>query len=116
MFSKITLGFELMLAKESPRNLFRFLITRDVNLEALEGILVDFGCLFEPYVMNREANMLEKIHVLVDGSHWAGHKPLKKSDKSGKGGHLGYVILDFFPTFHFVLDNSILFYSTLRLV
>ena len=87
--ANVTLGFELMLAKESPRNLFRFLITRDVNLEALEGILVDFGCLFEPYVMNREANMLEKIHVLVDGSHWAGHKSLKKGDKSGKGGHSG---------------------------
>ena len=68
----ITFGFEIMLAKESPRNLFRFLTTRDVNMNALEGILVDFGCLFEPYVLNREADMLETVHVLVDGSHWAG--------------------------------------------
>jgi hypothetical protein len=27
--ANITLGFELMLVKESPRNLFRFLMTRD---------------------------------------------------------------------------------------
>ena len=67
-----TLGFELMLAKESPRNLFRFLMTRDVNLHSLEGIIVDFGCLFEPYVLNREAALLENKIVLVDGAHWSG--------------------------------------------
>ena len=43
----ITLGFEVMLLKESPRNLFRFLMTRDVNLHALKGILVDHACIFE---------------------------------------------------------------------
>jgi hypothetical protein len=29
------------------------------------------------------------VMVLVDGSHWEGQKRLKKSDRSGKGGHLG---------------------------
>ena len=87
--ANITLGFELMLLKESPRNLFRFFLTRDVDLAELDGILVDFACLFEPYVMNREAKMLEDKVILVDGAHWAGQKKLKKSDRAGKGGHLG---------------------------
>ena len=85
----ITFGFEIMLLKESPRNLFRFLMTRDVDFNALEGILVDHACLFEPYTMNREALILENVLVLVDGAHWAGQKKLKKPDQSGKGGHLG---------------------------
>ena len=87
--ANVTLGFEIMLAKESPRNLFRFLQTRDVNLHELKGIIVDFGCLFEPYVLNRDAALLNKKIVLVDGAHWAGQKKLKKSDRAGKGGHLG---------------------------
>ena len=88
--ANITLGFEIMLVKESPRNLFRFLMTRDVDMGRLEGILVDHACIFEPYTMNREAGMLEKVLVLVDGAHWSGQKKLKKFDKQGKGGHLGY--------------------------
>ena len=87
----ITFGFELTLLKESPRNLFRFLMTRDVDIDALEGILVDHGCIFEPYVMNREAQLLENKHVFVDGAHWQGMKKMKKFDRSGKGGHVGYV-------------------------
>ena len=87
--ANITLGFELMLLKESPRNLFRFFLTRDVDLKELDGILVDFACLFEPYCLNREARMLEDKVILVDGAHWAGQKRLKKGDKAGKGGHLG---------------------------
>ena len=87
--ANITMGFEIMLVKESPRNLFRFLMTRDVDLEALDGILVDHACIFEPYVLNRESKLLENIMVLVDGSHWVGQKKLKKPDKQGKGGHLG---------------------------
>ena len=78
-----------MILKESPRNLFRFLMTRDINEDALQGILVDHACIFEQYMMNREAKFLEKMNVLVDGSHWQGMKKLKKSDRSGKGGHLG---------------------------
>ena len=80
-----------MLLKESPRNLFRFLMTRDIDVNGLDGILVDHACLFEPYMMNREAKFLENKNVLVDGAHWAGQKKLKKSDRTGKGGHLGYV-------------------------
>ena len=87
--ANITMGFEIMLVKESPRNLFRFLMTRYVDLEALDGILVDHACIFEPYVLNRESKLLENIMVLVDGSHWVGQKKLKKPDKQGKGGHLG---------------------------
>ena len=85
----ITFGFEIMLLKESPRNLFRFLMTRDVDLGALQGILVDHACIFEPYVMNREADLLKNKLVLVDGAHWQGMKKLKRFDKSGKGGHIG---------------------------
>lgn len=86
--ANITLGFELMLLKESPRNLFRFLMTRDIDEDSLEGILVDHACLFEPYMMNREASFLEYKKVLVDGSHWQGMKKMKKSD-STRSGHLG---------------------------
>ena len=79
----ITFGFEIMLLKESPRNLFRFLMTRDIDLPSLKGILVDHACIFEvilllkvflksgnkfqPYVMNREASLLQNKLVLVDG-------------------------------------------------
>ena len=56
---------------------------------ALDGILVDHGCIFEPYTLNREAGILDKVVVLVDGAHWVGQKRLKKFDSSGKGGHLG---------------------------
>ena len=85
----ITFGFELMILKESPRNLFRFLMVRDIDVDALQGILVDHACHFEPYMMNTEAKFLEEKNVLVDGSHWNSQKQLKKPDKSGKGGHLG---------------------------
>ena len=87
--ANITFGFELMISKESPRNLFRFLMTRDIDVEALEGILVDHACIFEPYSLNREAMFLEKVNVLVDGSHWQGMRKLKKGPRGGKGGHLG---------------------------
>ena len=86
--SKITLGFEVMLAEESPGNLFRLLMCRDVYMESLEGILFDHACIFEPYCLNREAKMLDKVLVLVDGAHWVGQKQLKKFDKAGKGGHI----------------------------
>ena len=86
--NNITLGFELMLLKESPRNLFRFLMCRDIDEDNLQGILVDHACLFEPYMMNREAHFLKTKKVLVDGSHWQGMKRMKKGDRSGRG-HLG---------------------------
>ena len=64
-------------------------MTRDVDLSALKGILVDHACIFEPYVMNREASILTNTLVMVDGAHWSGQKKLKKFDKRGKGGHSG---------------------------
>ena len=78
-----------MLLKESPRNLFRFLMTREIDIDALQCIIVDYACLFDAYTLNREAKLLENVLVLVDGSHWEGQKKLKKSDRNGKGGHIG---------------------------
>ena len=37
----ITLGFELMLRNEGPKNLFRILQCRDIDMDSLQGILVD---------------------------------------------------------------------------
>ena len=48
--ANITFGFEIMLLKESPRNVFRFLKTGDIKVDALDGILMDHACLFEPYL------------------------------------------------------------------
>ena len=79
----ITLGFELMLNKESPSNLFRILQCRDIDMDSLDGILVD------PYILNREAEMIKWKLLLVDGAHWHGMKKLKKPERSGKNGHLG---------------------------
>ena len=61
---------------------------RDIDEDNLQGILVDHACLFEPYMMNREAHFLNTKKVLVDGSHWQGMKRMKKGDRSGRG-HLG---------------------------
>ena len=61
----ITLGFELMLEKESPRNLFRLLECRDVDFYTLKGIVMDHACLMDTYTMNRDAKMFEYKKVLV---------------------------------------------------
>ena len=75
----ITLGFELMIDREGPKNLFRILQCRDVDMDALEGILVDHACLLDAYILNREAEILEWKLLLVDGAHWRGMKKLKKT-------------------------------------
>ena len=85
----ITFGFELMLNKEGPKNLFRALQCRDIDMSALQGILVDHACLVDPYILNREAEMLQWKLLLVDGAHWNGMKKLKKPDRAGKNGHIG---------------------------
>jgi hypothetical protein len=85
----ITYGFELMLAKESEHNFFRFLACRDVDLDTLEGAIFDFACALQPYVLNREARPAEFLRFLVDGAHWQGQRRLRKPDQKGKGGHLG---------------------------
>ena len=84
-----TLGFELMIHKESPQNLFRVLKCRDFDYEQLEGILIDHACLVDRYMMNREAPMLEWKRLLVDGAHWSSQKKFKAPNTKGKGGHLG---------------------------
>ena len=43
--ANITLGFELMLNNEGPKNLFRVLQCRDIDMTALQGILVDHDTL-----------------------------------------------------------------------
>ena len=87
--NNITLGFELMLNHEGPKNLFRVLQCRDIDMHNLKGILVDHACLVDPYILNREAEMIEWKLLLVDGAHWNGMKKLKKPDRSGKNGHIG---------------------------
>ena len=83
-----TLGFELMIEKESPHNLFRLLECRDIDFFTLKGFLLDHACLMDSYIMNREAKMIEFKKVLVDGVHWNSHSKTKKASK-GKGGHVG---------------------------
>ena len=75
----ITMGFELMKNAESPRNLFRFLMTRDVPLDpamenCLQGVVYDNACTLSKYLLNREANKFQFLRVLVDGMHWTGHR------------------------------------------
>ena len=84
----ITLGFELMLQDEGPKNLFRFLQCRDVDMDSLKGIIVDNACRVDSYILNREADMLKNKLLLVDGAHWEGMKKLKQPD-SRSCGHLG---------------------------
>ena len=90
----ITYFFELMLEKESPENIFRFLTCHDVQLNPdlpgkLDGIIHDFACGLDEYLLNREAKKFQYLRVLVDGSHWQSQKRQKKPNKKGKGGHNG---------------------------
>ena len=77
-----------MIQKESPQNLYRLLTCRDVDMDTLEGLLLDHACLLDTYAMNRDAPLLQYRKVLVDGSHWSAHKKNKKSTSKGKGGHI----------------------------
>lgn len=69
----ITLGFELMLKKESSQNLFRVLMCRDLNFENLKGICFDFACQTDRYMLNREPREFKNIQKLVDSCHWKNH-------------------------------------------
>ena len=80
-----TLGCEVMIDHEGPKNLFRFLQCRDVNIASLEGIIIDHACKVDSYIMNREAALLEYKLLLVDDAHWEGMKKLKKSVKRSAG-------------------------------
>lgn len=85
----ITFGFELMLERESAHNMFRFLMCRDIDLYSLKGVLYDFSCGLDPYLLNRDPREFEYKRILVDGAHWASQKQLKKPNQTGRGGHLG---------------------------
>jgi hypothetical protein len=78
-----------MLQKESAHNIFRLLMCRDLNLHQLKGVIFDHSCDLDQYLLNHEPREFEYLRSIVDGSHWSGHKRLRKPDISGKGGHLG---------------------------
>ena len=84
----ITLGWEIMLNNESPRNLFRLLTCNQFDLNNMVGVLIDHACKFDSYMLNREAKPLEYLLALVDGSHWNAQKKYKRPNTKGKG-HLG---------------------------
>ena len=39
---------------------------RDVDMDKLKGILVDLACLVDPYILNREAEMLQWKLLFVE--------------------------------------------------
>ena len=78
----ITYGFELMKHKSERRAIFNLLMCRDIDLNNLEGIIYDFACGLDPYILNREPREFEFIRTLVDGSHWQSHRTRKSSKKT----------------------------------
>ena len=78
-----------MTNKESAHNFFRFLMSRDVDMNNLEGVLYDYSCGLDPYLLNRDPREFEYKRILVDGAHWASRKKLTKSNQTGSGGHIG---------------------------
>ena len=66
----ITYGYEIMLCKESAHNIFRLLMCRDVDLNALQGVIFDHACGLDQYLLNREPREFEYLRCLVDGAHW----------------------------------------------
>ena len=88
----ITYGYELMLQPESTHNLFRFLMSRDIKKTGenrLKGVVYDNACNLNQYVLNREPREFEFLRMLVDGSHWSGHKKYKNNKSKKQRGHLG---------------------------
>ena len=66
----ITMGYELMLCKESAHNIFRLLMFRDLNMHELKGFVFDYACGLDQYILNREPREFEYLRLLVDGAHW----------------------------------------------
>ena len=86
----ITYGFEIMIKHESPRHFLKFLMNRKLNLKKLKGVIFDFACGLHRYCLNREPKDFEFTRFIVDGSHYQGHKKLKRKDtRSGKKAHVG---------------------------
>ena len=80
------MGFELMKNPESPRNVFRFLMTRDISLDpekenCLKGVIYDNACTLSKYILNREAKRFQYLRLLVDGMHWTGHRRTRGETK-----------------------------------
>ena len=75
----------------------------------------------DPYILNREADMLEWKRLLVNGEHWNGMKKLKKPNRSCKNGHIGLVlyiiyldlIIEIFPGV--VMDSTSIFTNLTQL-
>ena len=76
--SNITLGFEMNLTSESPHNLFRVLMCRDLDTSRLKGVIFDNACNFHIYLLGREPREWKYLRCLVDGAHYRGHKKTKK--------------------------------------
>ena len=55
----------------------------------MEGVLYDFSCGLDPYLLNRNPKDFEYKRTLVDGAQWASQKKLKRPNQTGKGGHIG---------------------------
>ena len=84
------MGFELMSRSESPRILFKLLMTRRFNRENLAGIIYDNACGLHRYFLNREPKDAQYLRFIVDGCHFQGQRRMKKTNfKTGKSGHLG---------------------------
>ena len=62
---------------------------RDIDTEALDGYLADFGCIAHKYCLNREPREFKFIMIKVDGAHWEGVKKLRRPDSTSQNGHLG---------------------------
>ena len=68
-----TYGFELMLNKETPHNVFRFFTCRKVKLtgeNCVKAAFYDNACNLCEYCLNREPKKFQFLRFLVDGSHW----------------------------------------------
>ena len=66
-----------MMAHESARHFFKFLMNRKINFKNLEGVIFDFACGLHCYALNREPLDFEYLRFLVDDSHWQNQKMVK---------------------------------------
>ena len=98
----ITMGFHMMLKGESPRNIFRILMTRRWNRKKLRGIIYDHACGAHRYFLNREPKDFKNFNFIVDACHYQGQRRMKKANPSTrKASHLGcsesYSFLEYKP-------------------
>ena len=50
----------------------------------LDGIIHDFACVLDEYLLNREVKQFQYLRVLVNGSHWQSQKRQNKPNNKGK--------------------------------